>query len=63
MTQKLAHQALHNTAGGILTENYDDLRLLSSGLAGGDAVDEVARGHNQDPKEAIEAGHEVFSRK
>ena len=54
----------NSTTGRILTKIYDDSRFLPSpGLARGDAVDEVARAHNQDPKEGVEAGHEVFSRK
>ena len=36
------------------------LGVLSSGLAGDEVVDEVARGQNQDSGEDIEAGHEAF---
>ena len=61
-THKPTHQAFNNTAGGILTENYDELRLLSSELARDDAVDEITHGYNQDSKENIEARHEAFGK-
>ena len=38
------------------------LGVLPSGLAGSDAVDEVARGHDEDSEYGIEAGHEASGR-